>query len=116
MRLENRRVRTEKWYTAGHSPVLDKYVLAITVGWLANYERYYEISREEYESTYDDAAALDGLAEELFKAVNKSERFICSEKENENTPEQNELAVKLLKEKNEYYSTHPEAMKEFVRY
>ena len=51
MRLTDLRVRTDKWYMVGFSPVLEKYVLAITVGWLANYERYYEISRGEYEQT-----------------------------------------------------------------
>ena len=116
MRLTERRVRTDKWYTVGFSPVLEKYVLAVTVGWLAVYDRYYEISREEYEQTFAKPDALDKLAEELFKAVNKSERFICSGKTNENTDEQNALAERLLKEKNDYYSTHPEAVKEFVRY
>lgn len=62
-------------------------------------------------STFTDASALDSLAQELFKAVNKTERFICSEKSDENTPQHNELAVKLLKEKNNYYSTYPEAVK-----
>lgn len=116
MRLTDRRVRIDKWYTVGRSPVLERYVLAITVGWLGNYERYYEISREEYEQTLTDPEALDELAEELFRAVNKSSRFICSEKTDENTGEQNALAEMLLKEKNEFYSAHPEAVKDFVRY
>jgi hypothetical protein len=116
MRLTDRRVRTDKWYTVGFSPVLEKYILAVTVGWYGYYDRYYEISREEYERTLTEPEALDKLAEELFRAVNKSERFICSDKADENSPVQNELAVKLLAEKNEYYSTHPEAVKDFVRY
>lgn len=116
MRLTDRRVRTDKWYTVGWSPVLEKYVLAITVGWLANYERYYEISREEYEQMLTEPQALDESAQQLFAAVNNSERFICSEKSDENTAEQNAIAVKLLKEKNDYYSAHPEAVKDFVRY
>lgn len=116
MRLTDLRVRTDKWYMVGFSPVLEKYVLALTVGWLGNYERYYEISREEYEQTLTVPDALDKLAEELFRAVNKSSRFICSGKTDENTDEQNALAEKLFKEKNEFYSAHPEAVKDFVRY
>ena len=116
MRLTDRRVRTEKWYTVGFSPVLEKYVLEIIVGWYVVYERYYEISREEYEQTLTEPEALDKLAEELFRAVNKSSRFICSGKTDENTDEQSALAEKLFKEKNEFYSAHPEAVKDFVRY
>ena len=116
MRLTERRVRTKKWYTVGFSPVLEKYVLALTVGWLGNYERYYEISREEYEQTLTVPDALDKLAEELFRAVNKSSRFICSGKTDENTEQQSALAQRLFKEKNEFYSAHPEAVTDFVRY
>lgn len=116
MRLTDRRVRTDKWYTVGWSPVLEKYVLALTVGWLGNYERYYEISREEYEQTLTVPDALDKLAEELFRAVNKSSRFICSGKTDENTDEQSALAQRLFKEKNEFYSAHSEAVTDFVRY
>lgn len=116
MRLEKRRVRTERWYTIGYSLVLGGYVLAVTVGWLGNYDRYYSVSEEEYLLGYSAPEKLDELADSLFRAANSSDRFICSEKADENTNVQNELAQRLVKDKNDYYEKHPEAITDFERF
>ena len=116
LRLEKRRVRTDKWYSVGYSPVLEKYVMCVAAGWLAVYDRYYAVAEGEYLLSFTEPEKLDTLADSLYKAVNKSERFICSERAAENTPAQNDLCEELLKDKNDYYKKYPEMMREFERF
>ena len=82
---------SDKYYGVGYSPYIEKYVLYTVVTWVAWYNRYYEISEEEYESF--DSQELDVLASKLYKQGNMNERFLFSEKKEENNEEQ----LKLLK-------------------
>jgi hypothetical protein len=88
--LEREKI-SDKYYGVGYSPFIDKYVLYTVVTWVAWYNRYYEISEEEYESF--DSQELDVLARKLYEQGNKNERFLFSEKKEENNEEQ----LKLLK-------------------
>ena len=54
MKLENEKVRSEKYYSVGYSSILNKYMLSEVITWIAWYERYYEISEEEYNSFGSD--------------------------------------------------------------
>ena len=116
MRLERKRVRTERWYSVGWSPVLKKYVLSTAVGYLAVYERFFEITEGEYLSSYIDPQGLDELANMLFRSADRSSRFICSQRKQENDEAQNELCRQLNDDSREYYSEHPEAENEFERF
>ena len=49
MLIEGEKVRSEKYYTAGFIPSINKYVIADIVTWVAWYERYFETSKAEYE-------------------------------------------------------------------
>ena len=91
MKLKDEKVRNQKLYYVGYCEYLDKYVLATTVAWVAWYNRYYEISKEEYLSFDSDIEKLDMLAKECNKLENLSERFLFSDKLEENTPEQTAL-------------------------
>ena len=82
MHLENEKVNRDKYYFIGYSPELDKYVLACAVAWIAWFNRYYEISEEEFNSF--GSAELDDLADTLYKQGSNSERFLFSEKKEEN--------------------------------
>ncbi len=93
MHLENEKVNRDKYYFIGYSPELDKYVLACAVAWIAWFNRYYEISEEEFNSF--GSAELDDLADTLYKQGSNSERFLFSEKKEENNKEQLELRDKL---------------------
>lgn len=93
MQLENEKVNREKYYFIGYSPDLDKFVLACTITWTAWYNRYYEISEEEYRSF--GSAELDKLADTLFKQGSNSERFLFSEKKEENNQKQLDLWSKF---------------------
>ena len=42
--LEDIKVNKDKYYTVGYCPYLKQYMLAITITWVAWYERYYSIS------------------------------------------------------------------------
>lgn len=89
MRMEMEKVRSEKYYSVGYMPVIDKYVLACVVTWIAWYNRYYEITGSEYDSF--GSKLLDELAETLHKQGTHSTRFLFSDKNEENTKEQLEL-------------------------
>lgn len=89
MKLENQKVNRDKYYFTAYSPELDKYVLADAVAWIAWYYRYYEISKEEYDSF--GSAELDELADTLHKQGRSSKRLLYSEKKEENDREQLEL-------------------------
>ena len=82
MKLQNELVRSEKLYRVGYMPDLDKYVMACVVPWVAWYDRYYEVSKEEYDSFGSEA--LDKLALELNAKGVKSDRFLFSDKKEEN--------------------------------
>ena len=86
MKLEKENVRSEKYYSVGYSSILNKYMLSEVITWIAWYERYYEISEEEYNSFGSDE--LDALAEQLHEQGLESDRFLFSVKNEENTAEQ----------------------------
>ena len=46
--LEDIKVDKDRYYTIGYCPYLKRYILAITITWVAWYERYYSISEDEY--------------------------------------------------------------------
>jgi len=93
MQIENEKINRDKYYSVGYSPELDKYVLAFTVTWVAWYNRYYEISEEEYNSF--GSAKLDETVETLYKQGCNSERFLFSEKKEENNQQQLDLLSKF---------------------
>lgn len=84
-------------YSIGYSPSLDKYILSSIVCWIAWYNRFFEISKEEYDLYKTDLKQLDRIALECHEQGTASKRFICSQKEEENTPAQLELHSILSK-------------------
>jgi len=97
MELENQKVNRDKYYFAGYSPVLGKYILACAVSWIAWYNRYYEITKEEFDSF--GSADFDELADSLYKKGCKSYRFLFSEKKEENDKSCLEMRDKLFPRK-----------------
>lgn len=89
MILEREKVRSEKYYSVGYLPKLNKFVLSHVVPWAVWYNRYYEITEKEYESF--GSKELDILADVLHKQETKSERFLFSDKSEENNKEQLKL-------------------------
>lgn len=86
LHLEHEKVNREHYYFVGYSPELDKYILACVITWVAWYHRYYEIAEEEYQAF--GTARLDALADALYKQGCHSERFLFSEKKEENDAKQ----------------------------
>lgn len=91
--LTGEKVRNEKLYSVGFCPELNKYILVCVIPWIAWYNRYYEISKEEYESFGSEA--LDNLAEELYKQGITSKKFLFSDKIEENGSAQRGIRDKL---------------------
>jgi hypothetical protein len=90
-KLENEKIRHEKLYSVGYSPRLNKYVMVIVITWIAWYNRYFEITEEEYNSF--GSAELDNLAQ-TFLSGGKRERFLFSDKKEENTDEMTKMREK----------------------
>lgn len=96
MNLDNEKVRPEKWYRVGYIARIDKYVLATVVPWIVLYDRFFEITESEYLLFESDLPRLDTLAKELSELGEFSERFLFSDKIEENSPEQSELRQKCF--------------------
>ena len=86
IKLENEKVNRDKYYSVGYSSELKKYILVDVVTWIAWYNRYFEITEDEYNSF--GSAALDDIADLLHKDGNSSGRFLFSDKIEENNEEQ----------------------------
>ena len=50
MNIQNEKINTKLLYSVGYVPEVDKYILSCVVTWVAWYNRYYEITKEEYEA------------------------------------------------------------------
>ena len=68
MVLENEKVRSEKLYCVGYLKTLGKYILSQTVPASAWYNRYYEITKEQYDSFGSES--LDEFANAHFVKIN----------------------------------------------
>lgn len=80
------KVRSEKYYSVGYNSKLNKYMLAVVVTWIAWYERYFEITEEEYNMFGSDE--LDAIADSCHRGGPGSQRFLFSVKNEENSAEQ----------------------------
>lgn len=92
MDTDTQKVRSEKYYSIGYNSKLGKYMLADVVTWIAWYERYFEITEEEYYMFGSDE--LDAIAESVHKEGTASQRFLFSAKSEENTEKQLKLRDK----------------------
>lgn len=95
--MKKQKTRISKQYSIGYSSTLKCYILACTVQWILWYDRYFHISEEEYYLSEGNVTALDRIANQCYAQGTSSSRFICSEKKDENTPEQTSQLT-LLKE------------------
>lgn len=84
MTLNKEKVRREKLYVVGYEETEKCYMLAIVITWISWYNRYYLISEEEYNWFDSDITKLDQLAEECFQMGACGERFLYSERMEEN--------------------------------
>lgn len=99
MKLEHVIVRSQKLYSVGYNSKLKKYILECVVPWVTWYNRYYEISEEEYNSFDSDPGELDAFVACLRAENYASDRFLFSDKSDENSESQlklRELANNLL--------------------
>ena len=86
LKLEYEKINEEKYYSVGYSSNLKKYILVDVVTWIAWYNRYFEITEEEYRSFGTDV--LDKIADQVRKEGIVSNRFLFSDKIEENNEDQ----------------------------
>lgn len=82
--LEAQKTRSSKSYCIGYSKTLEKHILSSVVKWIAWYNRYFEISEEEYNYSVDNIELLDKLAQECSEQGTESDRYLCSDRDDEN--------------------------------
>lgn len=97
MNLDKKIVDRENNYTIGYSKELQKYILAAVVTHFAWYDRYYEITKEEYDSY--GTQAFDDLVISICYEGEASDRFLFSDKIEENNAEQQALKHSLHNKK-----------------
>ena len=97
--LEDIKVDKDRYYTIGYCPYLKRYILAITITWVAWYERYYSISEDEYKWFDSDIDKLNYLVDELYHSGVSSSRFMFSERNIENNSFQTKLINKVLSQR-----------------
>ena len=81
----------KKLYCIGYSPKLNKFVLECVVPCSTWYNRYYEISEEEYNTFDSNPNKLNAFVDYLHKKNYQSNRFLFSDKKEENSKRQSEL-------------------------
>ena len=91
MILENEKVRKEKLYTVGYNSNLNKYILTYVVPSMVWYNRYYEISVDEYNQFDSNPCKLDEFVDNLHTKNYASDRFLFSDMIRENSVAQAEL-------------------------
>lgn len=91
MVLENEKVRSEKLYCVGYLKNLGKYILSQTVPASAWYNRYYEITKEQYDSFGSES--LDEFANECLY-LKHEDKFLFSDLISENNDYNKSLRLK----------------------
>ena len=84
MDLKYEKVRTEKLYAVGYDETNHRYLLIIVVPEVVWYNRYYFISKEEYDWFESKIENLDLLAKECYESEIYNERFAFSDMATEN--------------------------------
>jgi hypothetical protein len=80
-------VNQEKYYSIGIDEDTQQFVLAVVITWIGWYSRYFALTREEFDSFASRREYLNELADSCASGPgihNNRERFICSEKTEEN--------------------------------
>ena len=91
MKLENKKVNSKKLYSIGYCGNLNKYILECVVPGSVWYNRYYEISEEEFVKYDTNSYELDALVDSIRNNSYNSDIFLFSDMMRENTKEQAEL-------------------------
>ena len=95
--LECQKTRSSKSYCIGYSKTLQKYILSSVVKWIAWYNRYFEISEEEYNYSTDKLELLDEIARECSEQGTESVRYLCSDRDDENVAKNRKDVYATLK-------------------
>lgn len=88
MELLNEKIRNDGFYSVGFNPFVKQYIMIVTICHRFCFERYYLISKEEYEWFDSAIQKLDDLAHECYRQGIEHPRFYCSELKCENTLKQ----------------------------
>jgi hypothetical protein len=87
MKFRAEHINREGYYCLGIDEETKTYVLEVIITWVAWYSRYFRLSKEEFERYPNNQAGIDAMALSCAGAAgieNNRERFIYSQKTEEN--------------------------------
>ena len=102
MVLLKEKVRSEKFYSIEYSTSMKKYLLASLVQDKVLYSRYFEITEKEYNYHKKKLKKLDEIALQCAEQGISSTRYLCSDKSEENSHDQQRIWDRLLGESAAY--------------
>lgn len=88
MELLNEKIRNDGFYSVGFNPLVKQYIMIVIICHWFWFERYYLISKEEYEWFDSAIQKLDDLAHDCYRQGVEHPQFYCSELKCENTIKQ----------------------------
>ena len=88
MKFISEKVNRDYIFSLGKDVVRDEYIMAIIIPWIAWYEQYFNISKEEFDLYDENLTEFMNIFNECKRLGTKSTRFLCSEQVKENTLQQ----------------------------
>lgn len=90
MKLVSEKINQQHYFSVGYDPISESYILVQVITYVGYYNRYFKISKEEYDWFEHDINKLIVLNQECYVQNTKHPKFFFSEYPIENTPKQNE--------------------------
>ncbi len=90
MKLVSVKINQQHYFSVGYDLISESYILAQVITYMGYYNRYFKISKEEYDWFEYDVNKLIALNQECFAQNTKHPKFFFSEYPIDNTPKQNE--------------------------
>ena len=90
MKLVSEKINQQHYFSVGYDPISENYILVQVITYMGYYNRYFKISKEEYDWFEYDINKLIVLNQECYVQNTKHPKFFFSEYPIDNTPEQNE--------------------------
>ena len=88
MKYKYEKVNRDYMFSIGKDAVRNEFIMAITVTWVAWYEQYFSISKDEFVLYNVNLPEFMNIYNECRSLGTKSSRFLCSDMVKENTPQQ----------------------------
>lgn len=91
MKLTDEKVDTQQLFSVGYDKISNHYILSVVITYIAWYNQYFIITKEEYDWFGKDHGRLTAFVQECFDKNIHHPRFFFSELPADNTKEQENI-------------------------